>query len=628
MQFIRRIIAGATAAAMAATALLCLTAPVTAAEKGLLYVETQEASPGDNVDISILLDSNPGITAISFQVEYDPEVLTLTGAEDTGLLAGADATFGNDLTQVPYTLCWDDLTDHKQAGTLAVLHFTAANDAPEGFSPVTLTLNSGSTFNSSFEEVPVDIVSGGVDIRIPAVSTAPEETTAQTTAAETVATVPETVPATEAASTITEETPVTAGLLSVDSASGAPGDLIEIPVRLAENPGIAALCFEVSYDTKQLALVQASDAGLLPALSATFGGDTTAMPYRLCWDSLGKENAAGTGLLAVLTFRIRKDAAPAAASPVTLTVQQSSTFDKDLHDVIFAVQNGSVEILPPAESTTTVTDVPAETGTETVPPEETTAETETTLPVETETSGVILADEVTAAPGRNVTVPLRIQDNPGINSLILRITYDPAYLTYQDVSPGSVFPPDALTVKKQAGQVVLWWNDTVTASDITASGVLAELKLAVAPETPEPLDLTLTLEVDAAYSIGMESVPLTARNGTIQVRDSGEPVFLLGDLNDDGVVNASDAALILIAAARIGGGGDSGLTEAQQLAANVNGDADINASDAALVLIYAAAFGGGTTDAPLEDFLKTRQTSPAPAPKRAVRRSRNGVRCG
>ena len=65
----------------------------------------------------------------------------------------------------------------------------------------------------------------------------------------------------------------------------------------------------------------------------------------------------------------------------------------------------------------------------------------------------------------------------------------------------------------------------------------------------------------------------------------------LGDLNGDGIENSSDAALILIAAAKSGAGESIDLSELQTLIADVNSDGVINASDASLVLIYAAKVG-------------------------------------
>ena len=89
----------------------------------------------------------------------------------------------------------------------------------------------------------------------------------------------------------------------------------------------------------------------------------------------------------------------------------------------------------------------------------------------------------------------------------------------------------------------------------------------------------------------------------LTVEDAPE-AYLLGDVNEDSIVNASDAAKILIAAAQIGAGNPSGLTAKQELAANVNSDDRINASDAAVVLIYAAAVGAGHTDAKITDYVK------------------------
>ena len=67
-------------------------------------------------------------------------------------------------------------------------------------------------------------------------------------------------------------------------------------------------------------------------------------------------------------------------------------------------------------------------------------------------------------------------------------------------------------------------------------------------------------------------------------------------MNGDGSVNANDAAEILVAAARIGAGSDSGLTAEELAAGDVNGDGATDATDAATVLRYAAYVGSGGND--------------------------------
>ena len=69
----------------------------------------------------------------------------------------------------------------------------------------------------------------------------------------------------------------------------------------------------------------------------------------------------------------------------------------------------------------------------------------------------------------------------------------------------------------------------------------------------------------------------------------------LGDLNDDKEVNARDGAAVLVAAAQIGAGQGSGLTEEQIKFADINKDNAVNAKDAALILQFAAYKGSGGT---------------------------------
>ena len=70
----------------------------------------------------------------------------------------------------------------------------------------------------------------------------------------------------------------------------------------------------------------------------------------------------------------------------------------------------------------------------------------------------------------------------------------------------------------------------------------------------------------------------------------------LGDVNGDGAVNANDAALVLVAAAKIGAKKASGLTDLQLEAANADRSSDaVNANDAAFILRYAAYKGAKGT---------------------------------
>ena len=81
------------------------------------------------------------------------------------------------------------------------------------------------------------------------------------------------------------------------------------------------------------------------------------------------------------------------------------------------------------------------------------------------------------------------------------------------------------------------------------------------------------------------------------------PEAELGDVNADNTADATDAAMILVAAAAQGAAEDAGFSETQAAAADVNDSGSFDATDAALVLQYAAYAGAGGTQT-FEEFLE------------------------
>ena len=79
--------------------------------------------------------------------------------------------------------------------------------------------------------------------------------------------------------------------------------------------------------------------------------------------------------------------------------------------------------------------------------------------------------------------------------------------------------------------------------------------------------------------------------------------YNLGDINDDGTVDARDASMALSEYALTATGSAPTFTDSQKLAANVNDDSAIDARDASIILSYYAYTATGGTDS-LEAFLK------------------------
>lgn len=153
---------------------------------------------------------------------------------------------------------------------------------------------------------------------------------------------------------------------------------------------------------------------------------------------------------------------------------------------------------------------------------------------------------------------------------------------------------DTVTLKKAENGYIL------TASDLSAvtAGAYNDDVTANVSFSTEYTEVFL-YEIDE-NTIGVSAD--TDGDGTYETPVAGGTASVLGDLNSDGEVNAGDAAMILVAAAAVGSGSDSGLTAAQENAADLNQDDAFDAVDAALVLQYAAYVGAGGTQT-LEEFL-------------------------
>ena len=84
----------------------------------------------------------------------------------------------------------------------------------------------------------------------------------------------------------------------------------------------------------------------------------------------------------------------------------------------------------------------------------------------------------------------------------------------------------------------------------------------------------------AVFSV-FEEITVTVADGTVTVQESDVPDVVYGDVNGDGKINATDAALTYRYV-----NNKAVLTGSQLAAADVNGDGKVNATDAALIYRY------------------------------------------
>ncbi len=221
---------------------------------------------------------------------------------------------------------------------------------------------------------------------------------------------------------------------------------------------------------------------------------------------------------------------------------------------------------------------------------------------------VWIISDVEAQPGEDVMVTVSVEgDTNGINSYILEMDVE-GELEAVSVEAGPAY--EGLSMVSNLEAFTFAGTNYSIDENIKPSedGAVVFSVIFHIPEAAEPGLYNLTFQDLIVYDMDMNQITVAHTTGSIKVLGvGGQPGGedgKLGDVNEDGDVDATDAAKILVAAAAVGAGGDSGFTETQAKNADVNGDGTFNSQDAANVLQYAAAAGSGF-EGSLEDFIMT-----------------------
>lgn len=207
-----------------------------------------------------------------------------------------------------------------------------------------------------------------------------------------------------------------------------------------------------------------------------------------------------------------------------------------------------------------------------------------------------------ACPGDSVRLPFQLTTSDAIEALSFRLTYDPLYLTYDQVDDDPLFSligqaPGFLTVDATPGTLIgglvfdLINPSSAALAPQSGTGVF-DLLFTVAAITPVGTPLAVTLEDDAnanppAYnlvSILGEVERATMVSATV-VAECPQLHLLRGDSNEDGFVSMSDAAFLV---ARLFLDGDASTCPRTN---DVNGDNRVDLGD--LIYLLNAIFGAG-----------------------------------
>lgn len=269
-------------------------------------------------------------------------------------------------------------------------------------------------------------------------------------------------------------------------------------------------------------------------------------------------------------------------NPVTSTAVQAATTDKAVATTAKpAVTTEKPVTTTAAPATTTdkaaaTTDKPAVTTTKPA--------TTTAVPVTSTVNPVT----TTAEPAGTVNLTVATY-NPAATTTPTTATAIPDASTSVPASTGTSPGSTAPAVTTASGTVIPAVSTETVPVTTTSTGSAA------AQTTP------LTAAVYTTYS-SLTDTAVTTTTVPVTTTPAEPPVFegTLGDVNNDGLIDSSDASDVLFEYARLSTGGDPVIPT---IIADVNSDGRVNSSDATLILAYYVqnAVGG---DMSFEEFLR------------------------
>ena len=215
---------------------------------------------------------------------------------------------------------------------------------------------------------------------------------------------------------------------------------ISVPVTLENNTGLMGFLITVKYDPKILEAVSVETGELIP--NGTMFDDTVGAKegeFKVLWS--GNENRNGDGCLFTLNFRA---AGQEGSAEITLEYSQADTFDEKYRNVALVCEPVSYQISKRPQ-----------------------------IDPKPDSARVIAEDQKVRA-GEEMTVPVWIENNPGIQGFVLEVTYDANCLEPIRTEQGTLLDgtfQDNLADHADGVFEIIWDG----AAELTSSGRLLDL---------------------------------------------------------------------------------------------------------------------------------------------------------
>ena len=185
----------------------------------------------------------------------------------------------------------------------------------------------------------------------------------------------------------------------------------------------------------------------------------------------------------------------------------------------------------------------------------------------------ISIDKVTSSAGKTVEVNIALKNNPGIASMKLKVSYDEAVLSLQNIRYNSSIGGQSQQPQTMASPVTLNWYNGGANSE--GDFVYATLVFLVKDTALAGISsITATYDPEDVYNLDYTNVDFAVQNGQITIVD-----HIPGDISGDGSVNNKDLSLLF----QYLSDWDVKVNEA---ALDVSGDGKVNNKDLSLLFQY------------------------------------------
>ena len=203
------------------------------------------------------------------------------------------------------------------------------------------------------------------------------------------------------------------------------------------------------------------------------------------------------------------------------------------------------------------------------------------------TSCTVTADSVAGEPGETVTVAVQIADNPGFTNFAIALDYDREYLTLKSIETTDGDVPylcgSNVSINKtwDADEKEYGFVVSASADPVKENGILFTVTFEIAADFVGEAQVTPVVQYirnnEAVFSI-FEEIHATVVAGTVTS-------VLVGDVNDDGIIEYNDVMLAYKAFL-----GKTELTAEQLATVDTNGNGTVE--EAEYQAIYQIYIGG------------------------------------